>query len=399
MIKKVIDIVESTKFLLVYTEVNAIMILILIYLTYVLYKYFNVRFKAYLYNIVFSIIGVSSMGTLWKWIDYKVVNPSIDNRYVINSIFFIFMQLSFYYAYKFFNYQLNGQVYSDKQNKILTQAPLLSALYMIVFNYWTHDIFVITSNGLYIKGPLYWIQYLFGYGYLFLISFKAIAKYQHEKNKNHIIFRNYVGMMIYPIFPAILGYIEMNNPDLPLLSVGLTSSIFLFVIDMVKATIVDDSLTDFHSRNLLLSTLKHKMKSQKRAKEITLYLFVMDIKNFSSITNNYGPFEGERILVEVANCLKKTCGLYCKNNVYISRYSGDEFVCIIDLSVDEDPLYLYDRFYLDILQYAKNVKLPYPLELNIGYEKYKKEYDTDAQRFVMNAESQLIVNKRIKMRG
>ncbi len=85
-----------------------------------------------------------------------------------------------------------------------------------------------------------------------------------------------------------------------------------------------DSLTKVFNRKALSTHLSHLCGHKDLKHE--LHLLILDIDDFKIINDTYGHVAGDKILIFVANILKKTL----RDGDKIFRYGGEEFVIILN---------------------------------------------------------------------
>lgn len=85
-----------------------------------------------------------------------------------------------------------------------------------------------------------------------------------------------------------------------------------------------DSLTKVFNRRALTAYLK-KICLNKN-KSYSFYVLMLDLDNFKKINDNYGHIAGDKVLIFVANILKKTL----RDGDKIFRYGGEEFIVILN---------------------------------------------------------------------
>lgn len=90
-----------------------------------------------------------------------------------------------------------------------------------------------------------------------------------------------------------------------------------------------DPLTKVFNRRALISYLK-SICSNKETPHI-LHVLMIDIDNFKTINDNYGHIAGDKILIFIANILKKTL----RDGDKIFRFGGEEFTITINRNTDE----------------------------------------------------------------
>ncbi len=90
-----------------------------------------------------------------------------------------------------------------------------------------------------------------------------------------------------------------------------------------------DSLTKVFNRRALSTHLSHICSQKNITQE--LHLLILDIDDFKIINDTYGHIAGDKILIFVANILKKTL----RDGDKIFRYGGEEFVILLN-RIDEE---------------------------------------------------------------
>ncbi len=85
-----------------------------------------------------------------------------------------------------------------------------------------------------------------------------------------------------------------------------------------------DSLTKVFNRRALSHHLEHICSQQEMKHE--LHLLMLDVDDFKQINDTYGHVAGDKILIFLANILKKTL----RDGDKIFRYGGEEFVVVLN---------------------------------------------------------------------
>ena len=91
-----------------------------------------------------------------------------------------------------------------------------------------------------------------------------------------------------------------------------------------------DFLTKLPNRKSMTERLQDEYVRARRHGYLDAFLF-LDLDGFKRINDNYGHHIGDKILIEVAKCLKETV----RSDDYIARISGDEF-CVMLLNLDKN---------------------------------------------------------------
>ncbi|MEO0127097.1 MAG: diguanylate cyclase [candidate division WOR-3 bacterium] len=85
-----------------------------------------------------------------------------------------------------------------------------------------------------------------------------------------------------------------------------------------------DELTGIYNRRFLYYWVDNEIKRANRF-ATKFGLIVIDLDNFRDINNNYGHLEGDKVLIEFSNFLKKTV----REVDSLVRYGGDEFIVLV----------------------------------------------------------------------
>ncbi|MDC8446659.1 MAG: GGDEF domain-containing protein [Nitrosomonas sp.] len=113
---------------------------------------------------------------------------------------------------------------------------------------------------------------------------------------------------------------------------------------------ITDALTGLHNRRHLKSVFLREIKRARREK-FSLALLIIDIDFFKKINDHYGHTEGDRILVQVSETLRKNCQ---RPNDYAFRLGGEEFCVITSSLCLQDTIKFAEIFRTAV----ENLKIP-----------------------------------------
>jgi diguanylate cyclase len=85
-----------------------------------------------------------------------------------------------------------------------------------------------------------------------------------------------------------------------------------------------DSLTKVFNRRALSSYLNNICSTKKLSYEF--HMLILDIDDFKNINDKYGHVAGDKVLIFIANILKKTL----RDGDKVFRYGGEEFIIILN---------------------------------------------------------------------
>ena len=97
-------------------------------------------------------------------------------------------------------------------------------------------------------------------------------------------------------------------------------------IEKLKEAVYKDELTHAHNRKWLNDTFLNENYTGLKAGGV---LAIIDLNYFKIINDTYGHIVGDKVLIFIANSLKKTTG-------NVIRYGGDEFIIIFSNASSKD---------------------------------------------------------------
>jgi len=105
-----------------------------------------------------------------------------------------------------------------------------------------------------------------------------------------------------------------------------------------------DQLTQIPNRYLLLDRITHLIEQAERHNSEFALLYI-DLDKFKEINDSKGHAFGDRILKEVANCLKQSI----RNSDTVARIGGDEFVVLLEEITDKNDISMIAKVLIDEL--------------------------------------------------
>ena len=105
-----------------------------------------------------------------------------------------------------------------------------------------------------------------------------------------------------------------------------------------------DALTGLENRQALSDRLSRMLKGHRRAKDVTDHTLpnvcMLDIDFFKRVNDDYGHLYGDEVLLLFADLMKNVF----RENDYLYRYGGEEFIVLLDTSRLEESLIALERF-------------------------------------------------------
>ncbi len=177
-------------------------------------------------------------------------------------------------------------------------------------------------------------------------SLKGFKKYFIEKFQIDLS-KNCVESQLDTLLADVQSYSDEKNFKLPVLNkksitikIRKASSRESSVMVGIIATrnVVLDSSNAYEAQKDGLTGLYNKVTITELAKKIIeeskqkASIFIVDIDKFKDFNDTFGHSFGDKVLVTVSNILK----LSVNGLGYAGRYGGDEFLCIVDKTEEED---------------------------------------------------------------
>ena len=370
-----------------YAEINIFCILILFIIFYRIINGIDKQTEQKYFAIVLmSEVVLFLLDLLWVMVEHNFIPIPIrisrQINFALNCTYFIHTGTC---AFTWLIYSENGlgnNIPRSRPKFLISLIPLVTLAVLSVTSYWTGLLFYVDENNHYSRGPLYFIQVILAYGYL---VFAAVRAFRKGRQKDNFADRKrYFTLCSFVFLPIIFGVLQSLSNSMPLVCVGITLSIINIYIDSQEQLISIDNLTQINNRNQLFRYLSGKVKQNN-----SFYLVMMDVDGFKKINDKFGHLEGDAALKKIATALKK---LAAKKNFFVSRYGGDEFILIGEMSDDDIELIsgLINQFIL-----VENAGDEYKLQLSVGYSEFTNK-SISIQELIENADQMLYKVKQEK---
>ena len=281
------------------------------------------------------------------------------------TVYFFSTALMCFFWFIYFEH-LQGSSFVRSRRAVLLSSSLVWVMgLLLIVNLFSGILFYVDDAGGYHRGPLFSVQYLLSYVYVFAASGHAlIGCFQKQKLSQKKLL---VSLALFPLAPAGAGVIQFVYPALPVACFALSFATLILYQNWIDDMISIDPLTHLNNRKQLIY---HYEQWQRHSDSVPLYLLLIDANKFKSINDIYGHIQGDAALERIADSLR----LACKELRYranIARYGGDEFV-ILARSADEktiENLRSKINHYLDKLN--REAAAPYELSVSVGIAKAK----------------------------
>lgn len=148
----------------------------------------------------------------------------------------------------------------------------------------------------------------------------------------------------------------------------------VFVMQLISQdrAVSVDFLTGLNNRKELMRYLGRLFEKTDEL-DHNLGLIFIDINDFKGINDTYGHNQGDKALLTVASCLKKSA---FKKNCFICRYAGDEFTVVLKESTTETAQNYIDTLEDELNKCNNSGHYAMTISLSIGHVQYSEKYTT-----------------------
>ena len=252
---------------------------------------------------------------------------------------------------------------SHNKRVIMFSIPMLVLLVLTLTSPKTHILFYIDENNCYRRGKLMWIRICVMILYVLWAAVLTLVGIKRQKTKQ----KKYEmrALLQFTFFPLIGIFMQQFYLNLPFTAVGISLSVLLVFINVQNKQISIDTLTGINNRRQLALYIDSELSASSKKGE--LYYLIMDVDKFKSINDTYGHLEGDNALIKIASLLNSLCE---KQNDFVARYGGDEFVIVCRRRNEFEVEALKNEILNAVFQMNSEGELPYMLSLSIGSAKF-----------------------------
>lgn len=348
----------------------------------ILYLEINLTSALLILFIRFKTLGISRMVSqrnLSSAIDAEIVFFLSDTAAVLiscglisggraglmaaKSVYFFATALMCFFWFIYFEH-LQGSAFIASRRRVLAASCLVWAMgVLLIINLPTGILFYVDASGGYHRGPLFAVQYLLSYVYVFAACGHAlIGSFQRENLSRR---RLLISLALFPVAPAGAGILQFIYPQLPVACVALAFATMILYQNWLDDMISIDPLTHLNNRKQLAYQYTQWQRHDDGA---PMYLMLIDANRFKAINDTYGHIQGDAALERIADALR----MACKDlplRASIARYGGDEFVVLARAEKPETVAGLCDAIPQHLRDLNATANAPYDLTVSIGVAK------------------------------
>lgn len=374
--------------LLLYCEINVLCAVMLFIMAAKVSKEAfgnSAKRKVFVASIFFAAV-LNLMDIVWQLGIYDVLHISHTMMHVINCVYFLCFGISSYPWLVFSEIIHKIQLYKNKLLFALSMLPLFLFVVLAGASVNTGWFFYFDAAGAYRRGPLFLLQYVLTFCYVFMAA--GISLCRLFSRKVYARREDYMLMLSFVVPPIVCSVLQYLLQPLPILSASFVLGFSLVFTSSMQTEISLDALTGINNRRKVLLELENNVRSLPKGKK--LYFLFLDVDDFKSINDLYGHYDGDKTLQTVADALRavcKTTGGIC------GRYGGDEFVMVQQLEENDDIRIVCSLIHDKVSEFNDNSDSDYDVSVSVGYSVFGGDGD-DVQSLIQRADKQMYSRKR-----
>ena len=250
----------------------------------------------------------------------------------------------------------------------LCLLPLLLNAALLFTNHWTGHVFVLVNNA-FTRGRLFWVDVVLSFLYPALATILSLrcarSADTRARRREALLF---AAFLIPPICGAVIQLIFYGTY---LFLIGFAFSLLIIFVNTQNEQITVDYLTKTNNRASLMYDFERK--ARQIGGERRLYLFINDVDEFKRFNDLYGHAVGDRVLVAVADTLKRACD---DEKCFLARLGGDEFGILLLCDSDGVAERLAAKIEARFAERPQDAQIPAPISVSVGYAPCADASDT-----------------------
>lgn len=296
---------------------------------------------------------------------FRLLNIIINLVYMVLTGFIGFLWIVYV------DFKVRRRLDSSHYKRVtMFSIPMLVLLVLTLTSPKTHILFYIDENNCYRRGKLMWIRICVMILYVLWAAVLTLVGIKRQKTKQK---KDEMRALLQFIFFPLIGiFMQLFYLNLPFTAVGISLSVLLVFINVQNKQISIDALTGINNRRQLTLYVDSELSALSKKGE--LYYLIMDVDKFKSINDTYGHLEGDNALIKIASLLNSLCE---KQNDFVARYGGDEFVIVCRRRNEAEVEALKQEILSAVSKLNDEGTLPYKLSLSVGSAKFDTSKSND----------------------
>lgn len=317
----------------------------------------------------------------WYMILGQSTSPgAIRVNWLLNTIIYgtLALPMSFWIMY------IDYKIYHDedrlKKKRLYYFAPVAIQVILTVANGFTGIIFTIGTDGIYLRGPLFYLMVLT----MYLVPVWAVVMvYRNRKRVSTKLIESILFFWGLPIVAAVVQLFFYGW--MITWPVFVMVTVFAYIL-VEKEAMLKDDLTALDNRSVF-----EKKARELVARKTPFSLMMIDLNDFKLINDTFGHVVGDDALKCFAEILRKSIS----GGDYICRYGGDEFVIMVQSTSELMGLDVGRTICKYVDEFNEDKDKDYDLKLSYG-SKYYSHYETMSLSQMIDEVDKLMYLNKVK---
>lgn len=335
---------------------SVISFIILLFILFNSYRRIDKMFKAHNLFISLVIINIFMLVVdylAWAFNGYTGgINPALNAGF--NCLLYACVPAAPMVWLLYVNYQvLNDDKRLDKIKPLLWAVFAANALISVI-SLFTGWYFYIDAQNVYHRGPLFIVHVLICYA---LLTYTIIFVLRHRRT---IEKRYFLSMLLFFVPPAAGTLLQVFIYGVSYNWVGMALAVLVIYFNIQNRGLNTDYLTGAYNKRRLDAYTRAKAKSGGEDGSFSAITF--DLDNLKEINDTLGHDTGDEALKDTVAVVRGSI----RENDFISRIGGDEFVVILDIHSKKELESAKKRIEDNFAVFNAEGLRPYTLSLSYG---------------------------------
>ena len=259
-----------------YLEINIFCVVLLMILTFVGNEQKGIRWHRILTWCCAAISGCFITDALWVMMLDGLLPMHLHVFLFLKGAYFFCVCLMGYFWYLYSENVVNHRF--EKHPERMKYCAVLCGIggILLIINCFRPVLFGMSRDGVYTRGPLFILQYILAYIYVFVAAADAFRA--AWKDENIAERGTYLLHASFPLAPAVSGIIQYYLPSIPILCCCITIVLLLIHLKAMSSLVSLDPLTQLNNRRRLLLQLPEMIRNPMP--DTDLWILMMDLDGF-----------------------------------------------------------------------------------------------------------------------
>jgi diguanylate cyclase (GGDEF)-like protein len=301
--------------------------------------------------------------------------------YIINILYFLFQNLSYYLVAVFIDYLSNKNTFRIKKFIYIVLGIMGINILVMALNIFFGFYFSISQDNQFIDGTMPLIHFCLSYTAILMVIVDLLVSSRYIKASQIYI------VVIFSVLIGAGGALDLIYSGGNIIWAFLTAGMLFSYFYILRSDTSQDSITGIGNRSSF-NEFVNQIIRMKDKQSYTVAQF--DINGLKKINTKYGIESGDKALADLAMILKK-CS---RQSDFVARLGDDDFIVAINAKYNMDLL--TQKVVNELDNYNKNKKddKDFKLEISHGKATFITKADQTVDEFLRELRDKVYEHKR-----